>query len=71
MTRTPGCITVVSKYNVMDAALVAQLDGAGLKALCYTANDSPEAHRLVALGIDGIITDAVNRFSSAPTGVHD
>ena len=40
---------------------------AGLRALVYTANDPAEAHRLMALGIDGIITDAVDRFSPGDT----
>lgn len=58
-----GCVAVVTNYHLMDAALVGQLHGAGMRALCYTVNDPPEARRLVALGIDGIITDAVDRFS--------
>jgi len=53
----------VTNYAVMDAALIAQLHGAGLRALVYTVNDPAEAQRLLALGIDGIITDAVDRFS--------
>jgi glycerophosphoryl diester phosphodiesterase len=65
-----GCVAVVTNYNLMDAALIAQLHGAGLRALCYTVNDPPEARRLLALGIDGIITDAVDRFSPG-SGVED
>ena len=49
----------------MDAALIACLHGAGLRALVYTVNDVAQAQRLIALGIDGIITDAVDRFSPA------
>lgn len=55
-----ACIT---NHALMDAALVAQLHGAGLRALVYTVNDPAEAQRLLNLGIDGIITDAVDRFS--------
>lgn len=47
----------------MDADLVAQLHGVGMRALVYTVNEPAEARRLTALGIDGIITDAVDRFS--------
>jgi glycerophosphoryl diester phosphodiesterase len=47
----------------MDATLIAQLHGAGLRALCYTVNDADEARRLLDLGVDGVITDAVDRFS--------
>jgi glycerophosphoryl diester phosphodiesterase len=57
------CVAVVTNYNVMNAALIEQLHGAGLRALCYTVNDPSEARRLLSLGIDGIITDAVDRFS--------
>jgi glycerophosphoryl diester phosphodiesterase len=58
-----GCVAVVTNYNLMDSALIAQLHTAGLRALCYTVNDAPEAQRLLTLDIDGIITDAVNKFS--------
>jgi glycerophosphoryl diester phosphodiesterase len=69
------CVAVVTNYAQMDAALIARLHAAGLRGLCYTVNDPAEARRLVAMGIDGIITDAVDRFSPAAGlatgGVHD
>ena len=71
MAQALECVAVVTNYNLMDAALIARLHGAGLRALCYTVNDPAEARRLVALGIDGIITDAVDRFSPALAGVFD
>ena len=58
-----GCAACVTNYNVMDRALIEQLHGSAMRALVYTVNDPAEAQRLVALGIDGIITDAVDRFS--------
>jgi glycerophosphoryl diester phosphodiesterase len=57
-----GCVAVVSAHALIDAALAARLHGAGLRALCYTVNDAAEARRLAALGIDGMITDAVDRL---------
>jgi glycerophosphoryl diester phosphodiesterase len=71
MATALGCVAVVTNHALMDAALLAQLHGAGLRALCYTVNDAPEAHRLVALGIDGLITDRVDRFSPHALGVFD
>ncbi len=71
MARSLGCVAVITNHNVMDAAVIGQLQGAGLRALCYTVNDPPEVRRLLALGIDGLITDAVDRFSPAPAGVFD
>jgi glycerophosphoryl diester phosphodiesterase len=61
--RALGCVACVTHYALMDAALIAQLHGAGLRALVYTVNDASEAQRLVQLGIDGLITDAVDKFS--------
>ncbi len=69
--RTLGCAAAVTNHKIMDAALIAQLHGAGLRALVYTVNDTADARRLVALGIDGIITDAVDRFSPGSSGVRD
>jgi glycerophosphoryl diester phosphodiesterase len=58
-----GCVAIVTAYAQIDADSIARIHGAGLKALVYTVNDPAEARRLVQLGIDGIITDAVDRFS--------
>jgi glycerophosphoryl diester phosphodiesterase len=60
-----GCAGVVTAYPSMDEALVERLHAAGMRALVYTVNDPAEVQRLCALGIDGIITDAVDRFSPA------
>ena len=50
MAQSLACVAVVTNYNLMDAALIARLHGAGLRALCYTVNDPAEARRLVAPG---------------------
>lgn len=63
MAQQLDCVAVITNHKLMDAALIAQLHGAGLRALVYTVNDAAEAQRLIALKIDGIITDAVDRFS--------
>ncbi len=60
-----GCAAVVTHFALMDAVVIARLHGAGLRALVYTVNDAAEAQRLTALGIDGVITDAVDHFSPA------
>jgi glycerophosphoryl diester phosphodiesterase len=65
------CAAVVTAYPLMDAAVIARLHDAGLRALCYTVNDPAEVQRLLALGIDGIITDAVDRFSPAGAALLD
>ena len=44
-----GCSACVTNYNLMDAALMAQLHAAGMRALVYTVNDAAEAQRLLRL----------------------
>lgn len=53
---------MVTHFRLMDAGLIATLHRAGLRAVVYTVNDAREVERLIALGIDGVITDAVDRF---------
>jgi glycerophosphoryl diester phosphodiesterase len=63
-----GCSAVVTNHRRMDGAVIARLHGAGLRALVYTVNDAAEARRLLALRVDGIITDAVDRFAPDTSG---
>ncbi|MEO6363073.1 MAG: glycerophosphodiester phosphodiesterase [Caldimonas sp.] len=60
-----GCVAVVTNYSLIDAPTLARIHGAGLRGLVYTVNDPAEAARLDRLGIDGIVTDAVDTFSPA------
>ena len=64
MAETLGCVAVITNHLLMDAALVEQIHGTGRRALVYTVNDAPRAQQMVALGIDGIVTDAVDRLPS-------
>ena len=57
------CRAVVTAYPLMDAETLDRIRSAGLRALVYTVNDEAEAERLLRLGIDGIVTDAVDRFA--------
>jgi glycerophosphoryl diester phosphodiesterase len=63
MAASLECVAVITNHQLMDAALVAQIHGAGRRALVYTVNDEARAQELLALGIDGIVTDAVDRFA--------
>jgi glycerophosphoryl diester phosphodiesterase len=60
-----GCVAVVTSFEMMDGVLFQRLRGAGMRAAVYTVNDAEEAQRLVALGVDSIVTDAVDVFSPA------
>jgi glycerophosphoryl diester phosphodiesterase len=63
VTQANACAAVVTNHTLMDDALITKLHGAGLRALVYTVNEAVDARRLLALGIDGLITDAVDRFA--------
>ncbi len=60
-----GCVAIVCNHALWDQALVAQVQGLGMRTLSYTVNDDWAAQRLIALGTDGIITDRVDFFSPA------
>lgn len=65
VARSLDCVAVITNHALMDAALIGRLHGEGRRALCYTVNESADADRLLDLGIDGIVTDAVDRFAPA------
>ncbi len=57
-----GCVAVICKHSLWDVSSMTQAISAGLSTLAYTVNDTLEAERLLALGIDGLITDRVDLF---------
>ena len=63
-----GCAGIVCKHTLIDAALAEAVHGAGLRLAAYTVNEPGEAARLKVLGIDGLITDAVDRFMPSAAG---
>jgi glycerophosphoryl diester phosphodiesterase len=65
--RALDCIAVITHHAMLDAAAIAAIHTDGRKALAYTVNDACEAQRLLAAGIDGLVTDAVDRFSPGIT----
>ena len=65
MATELGCVAIVTHHTLMDAGLLAQARAAGWLAMVYTVNDAADADRLLALGVDGLITDAVDRFAPA------
>ncbi len=57
-----ACVAVVFNHRLWTAALVAQAREGGLRCLAYTVNDEADAQRLLAIGLDGLITDKVDMF---------
>jgi glycerophosphoryl diester phosphodiesterase len=65
MAQQLDCVAVITNYTVMSPQALAQIHGAAMRGLVYTVNDPAPAGWLQSIGIDGIITDAVDRFSPA------
>jgi glycerophosphoryl diester phosphodiesterase len=57
-----GVVAVITNWRLMDRALIQRLHAQGWRALVYTVNDEAVAARLIADGIDGLITDRVDLF---------
>jgi glycerophosphoryl diester phosphodiesterase len=62
MAATLDCVAIITNHKLMDAELLRQIHAGGRRALVYTVNDAVRAEALIALGIDGIVTDAVDRL---------
>jgi glycerophosphoryl diester phosphodiesterase len=57
-----GCVAIITNHRIMDAAMLSKIHAAGMRGLVYTVNDPDTARSLRAMGVDGIVTDAVDRF---------
>jgi glycerophosphoryl diester phosphodiesterase len=56
-----GCRAIVMDHPLLDAETVAQLHADGLFVMSYTVNDAAVAARLLRWGVDGLITDVMDR----------
>ena len=62
--RRLGCRAAVTHHSLMDAALAGRLHEAGMRALVYTVNAPADLAAMRAAGVDGVITDEVERYSN-------
>jgi glycerophosphoryl diester phosphodiesterase len=58
-----GCVALHANQRWLDEQIIAQAHEAGLRVLTYTVNDPQRAQELIAAGLDGLITDAVDAIS--------
>ncbi len=63
MAHELRCVALIAKHELMNAALVARIHAAGMRAMVYTVNEPDRAQQLLAWGTDGLVTDAVDRFA--------
>ena len=60
--RDLGCVAVVMHHSIVSQEQILRLHEVGMRALAYTVNDEAIATTLWSMGMDGLITDAVDRF---------
>jgi glycerophosphoryl diester phosphodiesterase len=58
-----GCVAIICNHNLWNTDTVREAQAAGFRTLSYTVNEESVVQRLIALGTDCIITDAVDRFT--------
>lgn len=57
-----GCKAVHCNYQSLNGKLAAEIHEAGYGILVWTVNDPAEARRLLAIGADCLVTDALDRI---------
>jgi glycerophosphoryl diester phosphodiesterase len=57
-----GCSAVHCNYKSLNGKLAADIHEAGYAILLWTVNDVAEARRLLAIGADCLVTDALDRI---------
>jgi glycerophosphoryl diester phosphodiesterase len=55
-----GCVAVVLEHRLWSGERLGQATEVGCRALAYTVNDAGRAADLLALGLDGLITDRID-----------
>jgi glycerophosphoryl diester phosphodiesterase len=63
MAQQLDCVAIVLKHTLVDAALVRKAHEARLRVGVYTPNDVPDVERVRAVGVDMVVTDAVDIYS--------
>ena len=58
-----GCVAIDVFHERLDADVIAAAHSRGLKVLAYTVNEPAHAERLLAWGLDVLITDALDRIA--------
>ncbi len=56
-----GCSAVVIDHPLLDTTVIAQLHAVGLFVMSYTVNDVDVAEQLMRWGVEGLITDVMDR----------
>jgi glycerophosphoryl diester phosphodiesterase len=58
--RELECVVLDANHRVLSESVITYAHAAGFRVLSYTINDPDRAAQLLAWGLDGLITDAVD-----------
>jgi glycerophosphoryl diester phosphodiesterase len=59
-----GCVALDADHRQLTAAVVRAAHAAGYRVLAYTPNELARIAELAGWGVDGIITDAIDRMGA-------
>ena len=62
--RRLDCLALDARHNTLTPEIVRAAHQAGRRVLCWTPNDPERASLLADWGVDGIITDAIDRIDA-------
>ncbi|CAJ0782229.1 MULTISPECIES: glycerophosphodiester phosphodiesterase [Ralstonia] len=63
--RALDCVALDANHRELTPEIIDEAHAAGFRVCCYTVNDLDRAHLLWSAGLDGLITDWVDRISPA------
>ncbi|CAJ0701432.1 glycerophosphodiester phosphodiesterase [Ralstonia holmesii] len=63
--RALDCVALDANHRELTPEIIDEAHAAGFRVCCYTVNDLDRAHLLWGAGLDGLITDWVDRISPA------
>jgi len=55
-----GCVALDAEHSLLDASVIDAAHAAGLRVAAWTVNDAARARELATLGLDMLITDAID-----------
>ncbi len=62
VARELACVAVICNHRLLNADTLADVRREVSRVLVYTVNQPDDVLRMKALGVDGVITDAIDRF---------
>lgn len=60
-----GCAAVATNHRFMTRGLARKARGSGLYSFCWTVDDREKCEKLVAMGLDGVITNRPDLLTAA------